>query len=311
MINDSSALAISGLSYSYRSQWLLGSVQALNKITLEVKSNEAFGFLGHNGAGKTTTIKCILNLIKPSCGEIQIFGKPYFQTQARRLIGYLPEQPYFYDHLSVLELMQLYACLAGVEKSKRQDAISWALSRLGIEDRADSKMRSLSKGLTQRVAMAQAIVAKPRLLILDEPFSGLDPIGRKEFRDLILELKNDGTTIFMSSHVLSDVEYICDRVSITVKGELRGIFEIKELSSAKASQFNIRLENFKDCAESMVKAAAEHSYQAQALNLTFRTQIEAQTALKLALEKGAKIVNFQAIHPSLEELFVQIVSQGK
>lgn len=228
-------LEINNISYVYRGDWLINKIQALKNISLEVFGGEAFGFLGHNGAGKTTSIKCILNLIRPSSGEIKLFGENSRRTSCRQMIGYLPEQPYFYDHLSVEETLAFYAQLSGLGARNLSRSVTETLEKVGLTSRRKQAMRSLSKGLTQRVALAQAIVARPKLLILDEPFSGLDPVGRKQFRQILLELKAQGCTLFMSSHILSDVEQICDRASVLVQGELKGVVNVKDLAASSTT----------------------------------------------------------------------------
>ena len=247
-ITEQCAIDIAGLSYRYPSQWLKSGFQAITDLSLQVKPGESFGFLGHNGAGKTTTIKCILGLIAPTKGQISIFGKSSRQTSARLDLGYLPEQPYFYDSLTVFETLKFYGQLSGIASSDLKSRIDHALASVKLTGRASSPIRALSKGLTQRLAMAQAIIARPKLLILDEPFSGLDPIGRHEFRELILSLKNEGATIFMSSHILSDVESICDRASIMSKGELKGVFDLRNLTTSLEQLF-VNLVTFEESTE--------------------------------------------------------------
>lgn len=245
-------LEITALSYVYRGNWMVGRKKAVQNLNLEIFEGESFGFLGHNGAGKTTTIKCILNLIKPSTGSVKIFGKSATEVSAREKIGYVPEQPYFYDYLTVAEILQMYAQLSGLHSHDRDNAITQALAAVNMGDRVGASMRSLSKGLTQRIAIAQAIVAKPKLLILDEPFSGMDPIGRKEFRELFLNLKKQGTTIFICSHILSDVELLCDRVSIMSQGELKGVFDIRD----KSKTIDFEQGTLEDLFVSLVKGGA-------------------------------------------------------
>ena len=225
------ALNLQDVHYAYKTNWLLQRVSCIKNLNLQIPRGESFGFLGHNGAGKTTTIKCILNLIQPQKGSIQIFGRESHNSEARASVGYLPEQPYFYDYLTVFEIMDMYATLAGIPAHEKRARIKNTLARVGLASRMSSKTRTLSKGLIQKLAMAQAIVAHPKLLILDEPFSGLDPVGRKEFADLIQELKDDGTTIFMSSHILSDVEHLCSRVSIMINGQIKGVYSLYEIST--------------------------------------------------------------------------------
>lgn len=303
------ALQIQGLDYAYRSNWAYRKIQVLHGISLDVFEGESFGFLGHNGAGKTTSIKCILNLVRPSAGEVTIFGINNRNIHARRSVGYLPEQPYFYDYLTVSEIMEMYATLAGVAAGERRAAIQAALESVKISARSKSPMRSLSKGLTQRVAMAQAIVAKPRLLILDEPFSGLDPIGRKEFKDLLFDLKSRGTTIFMSSHILGDVEFLCDRVSIMAQGHLKGVFAVKDIPHISGSHYELVV---RDCSSELKRTleaiCSTTVQQGKFLLLNFTERARAEEALKLAVAAQGLIESYGTVDGGLEELFVQLVN---
>lgn len=193
---------------------------AVNGLTIEVPEGIIFGFLGPNGAGKTTTIKMILDFLRPTKGSVRIFGKPATDQSARAEIGYLPEQPYFHKFLKPVEVAAMHAALSGIDRSETSSRALRALERAGISDYADTPIGRLSKGLTQRVAIAQALVADPKLLILDEPTSGLDPIGRRHTRDLLGQLRNEGKTVFLSSHLLSEVESLCDIVAVLKAGEL-------------------------------------------------------------------------------------------
>jgi ABC-2 type transport system ATP-binding protein len=301
------ALEIKNLNYSYKSNWLLKNIQALKGINLEVHAGEAFGFLGPNGAGKTTTIKCILGLIRPRKGSIKIFGLDSHNPAARKYTGYLPEQPYFYDHLSVNELMQMYARLSGIESSNVKTFVKEALEKTKMLDRIKSPMRTLSKGLTQRVALAQAIVAKPKMLILDEPFSGLDPIGRMEFREIILELKALGTTILMSSHILSDVEFICNRASILVRGELKGIFDLAKLQKTSLTTYELIIDNSDGVEQQFVQMAESIHKESSLLRLVFKNSENARQALKSCLDSNIRIDSFHPYHAGLEEIFLDVV----
>lgn len=301
------AIDIKELYYSYRGNWGLKKIEALKGISLEVHQGESFGFLGHNGAGKTTTIKCILGLIRPSSGTIKIFGNS--DTDSRISVGYLPEQPYFYDHLTVNELVTFYGCLAGVNSKSLHSAVQDALERVRISNRGDSPMRSLSKGLTQRVGMAQAIVANPRLLILDEPFSGLDPIGRREFRDLLSDLKKTGTTIFISSHVLGDIEFLCDRVSIMAHGEIKEVIALKDLKSQEQDSFVLKIaEDQVKCTELNIPQVTTTRSSNGILHLTFNSEASAIKGLEIAISKGLSIEGFHRAHSSLEDLFIRLVN---
>lgn len=309
MSQSTIALAVENLNYSYSSHWTYRRSPGLKNVSFSIEAGQAFGFLGHNGAGKTTTIKCILGLVRASSGKIEIFGEDAARASSRRSLGYLPEQPYFYDHLSVQELLELYATLAGVAKAKRRALIRQALERTHAAELARSPMRSLSKGLTQRVALAQAIVAQPRLLILDEPFSGLDPMGRKEFADIFFALKKEGTTIMMSSHVLSDVEHICDRASILVRGQIQGIFDLRNMP-AEFSQttYELSLINVGNLTERLLTDCTQQIRQGDLLRLQYPNRKRAEEALATALACGVQVESFQTTRSSLQDVFVKVTA---
>jgi len=193
---------------------------AVDDLCIEVPEGAIFGFLGPNGAGKTTTIKTVLDFIRPTMGRVEIFGRDSTDPDTRRHIGYLPEQPYFQRFLKPIELVTMHAGLHGLGGREARTAANRAIERAGMADYADTPLAKLSKGLTQRIGIAQAIVGDPRLLILDEPTSGLDPIGRRYTRDLLVQLRNEGKTVFLSSHVLSEIEDICDIVAVMKQGRL-------------------------------------------------------------------------------------------
>lgn len=303
------AIKIDSLTYSYRDEWTRKVITAVENICLDVRVGESFGFLGHNGSGKTTTMKSILNIIKPIKGSILITGVSSNLTESRRNIGYLPEQPYFYDHLTVYEALDMYASLVGVPKKNKRDRLFDLLKKLKIDDRADKYLKSLSKGLTQRFALAQALVGDPNILLLDEPFSGLDPLGRIDFRDIFLDLKKQGKTLFISSHILSDVEIMCDRVSILVKGKLKGIYDLKELRKMTRHEYelvlpedaaHILMHKLKDNASDCINRGALSA-------LIFKDDIKAREALSLALELNLIIESFQHLSPKLEDIFIEAV----
>ncbi len=222
-------------TYALQKQYTVGfwrkkPKDALKPLTLSVEEGEVFGYLGPNGAGKTTTLKLLMGLVFPTGGRAQILGCELDDMRMKAQIGYLPEQPYFYDHLTATELLEYFAQLSGVPAKERTKRVHGMLDRVGLMEARSTQLRKYSKGMLQRVGIAQAILHDPKLVFLDEPMSGLDPVGRREVRDLIEELKNEGKTIFFSTHILSDAESLCDRVAVLNKGELRGIGVVADLT---------------------------------------------------------------------------------
>jgi len=222
-------LELEGVSKSYRTHLSLRKYWILRDLSLAVRDGEIFGFIGPNGAGKTTTIKLALGLLHPDAGAIRLFGLDASRREARRQVGFLPENPYFYDYLTGSEFLDFHARLFGIRSPERRRRVADLLERVGLGNRGDRQLRHYSKGMLQRIGLAQALVNDPRLVILDEPMSGLDPIGRREVRDLILELKASGRTIFFSTHILSDTEMICDRVGMLVRGSLKAVGTVEDL----------------------------------------------------------------------------------
>lgn len=305
------AIKITNLSYSYTTQWLYRKIPALEDLNLSVRQGEFFGFLGNNGGGKTTTIKCILRLLQPSTGTILINGKSNQDASARRSVGYLAEQPYFYDHLSVGEVMQMSANLAQIDSDKTGRMIDEKLEMLGVQSRKKSPMRSLSKGLTQRVAMAAAIVSDPEVLILDEPFSGLDPLGRKEFRDVLFELKKKGTTIFICTHIINDIERLCDRASIIVKGELKGVFDLGAAGLSVSDKYELVVSGSQPEADLMGGVCSSYTVKENFVHLICEGEKQSENLLRTAIDKGCRIESFNKIHSSLEDTFVELAAGAK
>src|SRR6267154_1816494 len=211
----------------------------LKPLNLAVEEGEVFGYLGPNGAGKPTTLKLLMGLIYPTTGTARILGVPIDDPRAKTNIGFSPEQPYFYDYLTAQELLEYYAQLSGVPAPERSKRAAASLARVGLKDIDRLQLRKFSKGMLQRVALAQAIVHDPKFLFLDEPMSGLDPIGRREVRDLIQELKDEGKTIFFATHIRSDAESLCDRVAVMNQGELKGIAVVSELVAQSSGNVEV------------------------------------------------------------------------
>src|SRR5215471_21842212 len=218
------AIETENLSKQYPHGFLhLKKKTSLESLTMQVQNGEVFGLLGPNGAGKSTTIKLLMGIIFPTAGSARILGKPVSDVTVHSDIGYLPEQPYFYDYLTAAEVLDYFARFHGYRAAERGERVLKMLKKVGLETAGKIQLRKYSKGMLQRVGLAQAIVHDPKLVILDEPMSGLDPVGRREVRDIILELKNAGKTILFSTHILSDAETLCDRVAVIAGGKLRGV----------------------------------------------------------------------------------------
>src|ERR1700722_9299743 len=227
------AIEILGLEKTYSvGFWRKRPKRALRPLQLTVEDGEIFGFLGPNGAGKTTTLKLLMGLVFPSGGSARILGREWTDPQVKTQIGFLPEQPYFYDYLTAHELLEYYGQLSGVPAKQRKHRVEHVLDQVGLRDVQGVQLRKFSKGMLQRVGIGQAILHDPRLVVFDEPMSGLDPMGRREVRDLMSQLKREGKTVFFSTPILSDAETLCDRVAVIHKGELRGVGAVEDLTSS-------------------------------------------------------------------------------
>ncbi|MGD9822954.1 ABC transporter ATP-binding protein [Desulfobacter sp.] len=237
-MTDSIAIDIKGLTKSFSNGWL-GRKQVLGDLNFQILDNEVFGYLGGNGAGKTTTFKLMLGLIRPDKGDIFFWGCPAKDKISRAMIGYLPEQPYFYAYLTGAEALDFYASLFGMTGAERKKRVGYLLDLVGVAHARDTQLRKFSRGMLQRIGIAQALVNDPKLLILDEPMSGLDPMGRKAMRDIILSCRDQGKTIIFSSHIISDVEMICDRAGILANGELKSVISMDDAMSSKDSTWEI------------------------------------------------------------------------
>ncbi len=219
--------------------WRKRPKSALRPLTLTVEEGEIFGYLGPNGAGKTTTLKLLMGLLYATGGSAKILGMDIGDPRMKAHIGFQPEQPYFYDYLTAPELLNYYAQLSAIPAGDRKRKVESVLQRVGLHDVGKLQLRKFSKGMLQRVGLAQAIIHDPKLVFLDEPMSGLDPIGRREVRDLIQTLKDEGKTVFFSTHILSDAEACCDRVAVLNKGELRGVGVVADLTSRVLGKFEV------------------------------------------------------------------------
>jgi ABC-2 type transport system ATP-binding protein len=233
------AITIKDLCKEYQVGFLRKRVRVLSDLSLNVGEGEVFGYLGPNGAGKTTTLKLLMDLLRPTSGEVRILGQPAGDAWTKRQVGFLPEQPNFYEYLTGRELLSFYGQLLGLRRSDRRERIAALARELRIDAALDLPLRKYSKGMLQRIGLAQALLNDPKLVLLDEPMSGLDPIGRREVRDLLLRLKSEGRTVFFSSHIIPDVEVVCDRVGILVGGRLVARGPLDEMLEARITSIEV------------------------------------------------------------------------
>ena len=304
------AIEIDNLTKDYPYGFLhLKNKRSLEGLTMQVESGEVFGFLGPNGAGKSTTIKLLVGLIFPEAGTARILGKPITDIEMHRDIGYLPEQPYFYDYLTAAEVLDYFARFHDLTAADRKERVARMLKKVGLETAGKIQLRKYSKGMLQRVGLAQAILHDPQVVILDEPMSGLDPIGRREVRDIILELKREGRTVMFSTHILSDAEMLCDRVGVIVGGKLRGVGAPGEIVGMKAHGMEILFELPGGGA-----SAAAIIGKATKTGDRYRLQVleeELYAALEQLRGEGAKILSVAQVKASLEEYFMHLIEADR
>jgi len=305
------AVEIQNLSKDYETGfWRKKKVRALDDLTLSVRPGQIFGFLGGNGAGKTTTIKTLMRLQFPTEGSAKILGCDIADVQMHRRIGYCPENPYFYDYLTAKELMDYFGELFGFDRSKRTSKTSELLTAVGLNEKDWKKqLRKFSKGMLQRVGLAQSLINDPEIVFLDEPMSGLDPVGRREIRELIASLRDKGTTVFMSTHILSDIEALCDEVAILRNGKLSASGNLNELLSGEDSRAleisiqGVNADAIKDGIEFI--AGATLIAKPNGANIQILDESDIDAVLTLTRQKGGRLASIQPVKQSLEELFVR------
>ena len=305
------ALLIEELTKDYAvGFWRRRPYRALDALTLSIEPGEVFGFLGPNGAGKTTTLKLLLQLIFPTSGRATILGRPVGDVATRRRIGYLPENPTFYDYLTAEELLTYFAQLFGYDAAERRRRVSSLLDRLGIGRERGFQLRKFSKGMIQRVGIAQALLNDPELVFLDEPMSGLDPLGRRDVRALILELRDQGRTVFFSSHILSDAEALCSRVAVVAGGRLVAQGRLTDLSEFNVRGWELVVSNLSDAALEQVRPATIRATRISpgryALELSLASPPDRILADLVAT--GASVVSLNPMRETLEDFFVQRVT---
>ena len=301
---------VEGLVKEFRPGLGLRAKRVLDGITFSVQENEIFGLVGPNGAGKTTMLKTLMGLIRPTAGTASILGHDIHESGFRKHVGFLPEVSYFYDYLTGVEFLDFYAKLSGVPRADRPERIATLLGWVGLSHAGDARLRTYSKGMLQRAGIAQALIHDPQIVFLDEPMSGLDPLGRKEIRDLILRLRSDGKTVFMNTHILSDVEMVCDRVAIIVEGKIRYDGQIEHFISSDQQRADVVLANV----SAELASTLEEHFGAELRG--HGQQVEARVPekivsdlLRTCLEADAQVLSVTPVRVSLESIFLETVEE--
>ena len=305
-------IEINGLTKDYeKGFWKKKKIRALEDLNLSVEAGQIFGFLGGNGAGKTTTIKLLMSLIFPTAGTARILGREIGDVAMHKSIGYCPESPYFYDYLKASELMNYFGQLFGLDKSKRTKRTEELLTRVGLDKKDWNKqLRKFSKGMLQRVGLAQCLINDPKIVFLDEPMSGLDPVGRRQVRELIAELRDEGKTVFMSSHILTDIEALCDNVAILRDGRLEETGNLGELLRAQGGDTGFEItvggvNRAKLESELESLSATEFKLRPNGISLIVESEEEVSAVLAGVGKLGGKLIGVSQVKQSLEELFVK------
>ena len=305
--DNAKAIEIKNLVKQYK------KVTAVNDISLDVYEGEIFGFLGPNGAGKTTTIKTLLGLIFPTAGEVLVLGKPAGDIDVKEKISYLPESPYFYEHMTAQEVVGFYGSLFGLSGATKQKRVDELLELVGLQGTGKKPLRSFSKGMLQRVGIAQSLINDPKLLFFDEPTSGLDPVAHRDIRDLILHLKAEGRTIFLSSHQLSDVELVCDRVSILHNGKIRRIGHVDDLiagASVEVVGEHVKASDAQMAKLRDITSRVEQAGETMIVTTNASTDSKNQV-LDWMRAAGGDIVSMTQTRRTLEDIFYEVVHQGE
>ena len=307
------AVQIRGLTKDYPvGSFLQRKKRVLDALDLEVDEGEIFGLIGPNGAGKTTTLKLLMGLVFPSGGEARILGRPLDDPEMKQQIGYLPEHPYFYDYLTGGELLNYFGQLFGLPRKERSQRSRELLEKVGMTEAADVPLRKYSKGMTQRLGIAQALVNRPRLVFLDEPMSGLDPLGRREISLLIRELRESGVSVFFCSHILSDVEQLCDRVAILNRGKLVEAGGLSEIIDVSLRAVEVVVEGLSPDLESRIAGSfRELRRQGPRSHLSFPDMPSFEKALPVLIGGGrARLVSVNPVKETLEDHFFREVNAG-
>jgi ABC-2 type transport system ATP-binding protein len=310
-VEGETIVRVEGLVKDFRPGFGLTKKRVLHGISFEVRRGEIFGFIGPNGAGKTTTLKVLMGLIRPSAGRAELLGHAASESEFRRQIGFAPESPYFYEFLTGREILAFYARLCDVEPASIGARVNEVLAQVGLAHAGDARLRTYSKGMLQRIGIAQAIVHDPSVIFLDEPMSGLDPVGRKEIRDLIVRLNAQGKTVFMNTHILSDVEMICDRVAIIVKGRIAYEGALDGFHGDR-KQFDVTLASLPPDFAEEIEAQLGRKLGGRGERVSLRlAEKEMHELVQAALLRGARIEEIVRHREDLETLFLRAVESQK
>src|SRR5438270_1097685 len=304
------AIEILGLEKIYNAGfWRKRSRRALRPLNLVVEEGEIFGFLGPNGAGKTTTLKILMGLVFPTAGTARILGLELDDPAMKTQIGFLPEQPYFYDHLTAQELLHYYGQLSGVDPKQLSRRVEAVLEQVKLSNSANIQLRKFSKGMLQRVGIAQAILHEPKVVFLDEPMSGLDPMGRREVRDLMEQLKAEGKTVFFSTHILSDAEALCNRVAVIHLGELRAVGAVADLISGVQGKVEIIWEG--TSVPASVKALGAECHITGDTVRAVLPEESQDLALDVLRRERLRLVSLVPVRTTLEQYFVEKLKRSE
>jgi ABC-2 type transport system ATP-binding protein len=309
-----SVIDVKDLRKTYRTPFRRTKVEALRGITFSVEKGHIFGFVGPNGAGKTTTIRTLMGLIRPTSGSATILGHAIPSRAARFKVGFLPESPYFYDYLTIGELLDLAGRLFGIDAALRKKRADELIERVGLGRARGQSLKKFSKGMLQRAGLAQALMNDPEVVVLDEPTSGLDPIGRKEVRDLILELRDQGKTVLFSSHILTDIEAIADQVAIVARGSLQSLGAPAELvkRTVLGIDVKVRVPHDQDDNVAALTIGVDHVRRANdELSVTLAADADIDAWIEKAHAAGAKVLSIEPRHETLEDLFMRRVGTAE
>jgi ABC-2 type transport system ATP-binding protein len=292
--------------------WRRRPYRALDRLSLEIEPGEVFGFLGPNGAGKTTTLKLLMQLIFPSSGQAEILGRPVGDVATRRRIGFLPENPHFYDHLTAEELLTYFARLFGYSPADRPARVAALLDRVSIGAERRLQLRKFSKGMIQRVGIAQALINDPEVLFLDEPMSGLDPLGRRDVRQLILDLRDQGRTVFFSSHILADAEALCGRIAVVAGGRLAAVGRVSEILAFAVHGWELVVANLAPEVLARVAPSLQRTIEISPGRYTLELALDPPPERLLAelIAAGASLVSLNPLRDTLEDFFLRRVAEA-